>query len=537
MGNAGKFNRGFKGVDHRDGQQAESKLRRGRHSVTNHSLNRKKGRNLIFPEYVPTHITDWRRCGWSQSLHPISGAIMHHSPSTTFGAGWGDRSAVSVPAIRLRDMKPDKTASYTFKAGNCINGNANGSWYGFAGLMPRMLTLGIKRNGNVQTVNPTIFGDLPQFGWSAYSTDNRLGVYENGSARKNIDNVTPGDAFKVQVTSDGVITYWSNKAATVTDATWSLQYTSTINMIEYAEVCTDPHFVACMQSAQEGADGNHANYDHKFEGEVLATPNFFDLQLEQEMTPLPSSSATVPTANSFASKAWVSSDPAKSPKAVLELNGESGMKFNASSNYTTWTHTNYFITASGIGGIYTAEWPTVPSWMPHDAIMGLHDFNETSFNYNDVLISMRGGAVSWNYHTGVSSKVNNWYNAGTDGALSSGNAPLTTGSKMAIILTGSKFNWCSLYTGSYMTPANDPDNGSMAFFLIKMVDPNGSPLIQDYVSDHWFVHNVGMVPSVGDGNTVPAQKLGFGNGLTGDRFSNVRIGEQFFLSGSGHNGL
>ena len=134
-------NKGFKGIDKRDyvapnyGDRAS-----GMQSIHGHGVRRIDNHDAAIETDWTTYqlkAEDWQRLGVSASFSPESGSKLFHSPDTNFGASWSERPVWSNCTVKVAGFKSrDEYASVSFRMGNCLNGNTNGSWYGMGGIGP-----------------------------------------------------------------------------------------------------------------------------------------------------------------------------------------------------------------------------------------------------------------------------------------------------------------------------------------------------------------------------------------------------------------
>jgi hypothetical protein len=286
-----------------------------------------------------------------------------------------------------------------------------------------------------------------------------------------------------------------------------------------------------FQSAQEGADGNFAFYDFKYTGVVTKYPDGigygkFKTQFDQTMLPISTSG-------------WESgSYTGNLPTMVTNADSGSCVTYHG-GNYTTPIWSNQFITGSGRGGIYTMTCPSASSAFPITNIAGVTDHSlVTGFNYYTNVLNYTGIAKTWqSWTSGSSWSIDNWYqysNTGGNGAgiglLNNGLVPMSTGSKIAFVITGSDPNNKEIFGGRkwnyYSTTA---DGAQTVAMFIKCVDTSGNP-VNDYVSGNWMLAKYGIYEASGKGHAP--KKLVFNRGVAGDHFCHIEIGDNYIASGS-----
>jgi hypothetical protein len=109
------------------------------------------------------------------------------------------------------------------------------------------------------------------------------------------------------------------------------------------------------------------------------------------------------------------------------------------------------------------------------------------------------------------------------------NIPIATGSKFALIITGSDWGFLS-ETGSGLNLPPNPDNGQICAILFKAVTGEGYP-VNDYISNHWHLYGYGSFIGT-DGGAIKASNMLIGDGVSSDQIENIKIGSNYIISGS-----
>ena len=526
-------NRGFKGIDKRAFQTSNAQRKDGTDNAESHVLQRK-----IFKDYgnsagilsnYQLKAEDWVRCGFSASFSADSGSKMFHSPDTGFGSNWWNRSTYSKKALVIGGFKDiTHIAKYSFRIGNCINGNANGSYWTInSGLMP------ITKNGREFT-EFTYDGTIPGYpaagnAWKApinlscYSADNQMTVYMR-SKTQGAFTVAQGDLIECTIDAFGAVRVYQNGALFVSCQqipTWGDWGAASHREMKPLDLT----YVVMLNSYQEGAEGNFGTYDHQFSGEVIDTPRAagFESQLHNQ-TLLPISAST-----------WGSgSVQATAPYMATSATG-SEVHYRGGS-YTTPIWSEQYLTGSGLGGVVTFTLPSSSVGTNQIASINRHDFLGTYSHYTYVA-THRTYAKTWGDTTKTAAydAGGGWYQwntsagAGTQLFMNSGDTPLASGSKVAFVITGSD---AAMFGGQgWNFGSNTAANSQVVAQLWKMVDTSGNPLC-DYVSDDWILVNYGIYWG-GAAYGRDLAKFGFNDGDAGTKNVDVRIGEQWIASGSG----
>ena len=528
-------NKGFKGIDKRDFVAPDYSSRKsGRQSTSGHGVRRNSNHDAARSEGYTTYqlkAEDWQRVGVSASYSAESGSKLFHSDDTNWGANWNTRQAWSNVTVKAKGWKNrEEYAQISFRIGNCLNGNSNGSWYGMGGVGPWAAQNKSQMNS---TTNPDTYSIVSStwpftymgpFGfWS--SANNQLKIQVYSAVLGTINPCNEGDLIELRFHNTGIYEVYHNG---------SLFATSKWNARLDALQPTNEEWIFNVGSNQEGAAGNYMIYDVQFTGELS---NYTDgggichekwkTQLNQTMLPI--------SASGFKSGSY-----SGAAMPVMSTNAISGscVSFNNGS-YTTPIWTTQFLTGSGIGGIYTYQYPSgSPAETVMNEIIGITDHSlVTGYNYWTNTISTRTGTKAWT-DGGASQCQITWYeynSAGTAGnntgtRYGSNNYPVTSGSIYAYIVTGSHSENARLFGGSMWDFGSTTADGAQTVALLgKLIDTTGGP-INDYVSGNWITLQQSIYEASGKG-TAP-KKLFFNDGDTGVHFCNIEIGEQWVASGS-----
>jgi hypothetical protein len=512
-------NRGYKGVDRRLWTKPTSGDSGGVEESNLQYLNRKLGKNpnqivtstlTLLPEH-------WSRCGFSASFTEGSGSLLFHSPDSAFGASWNSRNCLSIPTIKIwnEDQSANQPSIVSFRVGNCINGGADGSFYGFFGLIPHIGGRGGNDENDLAVggIYPSVYSDLPWIGWWGNSNDKITG-YTIAADSLGQMTVAQGDLIEYKIYPDGLIElYHNNELFSTGNKQWNWNFPQLGK--RYQE------YVIFMQSNKVGSAGNFGTYDWKMTGVVDENPYFFDAQFNQTMLPISAST-------------WASASVgATRPLMSIESDGTTTVTFRNGS-YTTPIYSTQCITGSGTGGIYTFRVDS--SSIATQQIAGLHRFNDHANNsyYTNLQCAGRPTALTWgDGNIDADSKITDWYcwntaaGAGGTNMNNAGKIPLATGSYLGLILTGSVntglfgdwgFNWGS----------NTLSDSQVGFFIYKGVNTKGEA-INEYVSTNWQVVGMNWYHEAGYGRE--AQCLTFNDGTTG-KYMDVRIGDHWYNSSS-----
>ena len=525
---ADKFNKGFKGIDKQDGFpfSTSNSWTKGRQHVQDRFFQRKVGQQQAYIDGETSYeITEWRSTAWSSSYEVGSGSLMYWTPSTNTALGWPGNACMSVASIRLREWSgPHLTSSVQFKAGNCRGGSTAGNAYGFFGLVNRGL-IGRTYGGAID--NPySDYSTLPQWGYTAFTaTANAWPVYEQQATSKGtLTGVNCGDTMAIQVTKDGVVSYkYAKTSLNPTSSLVDFQTfaTSGTNIVDSKSNCKDYHVILANNAA--GAEGNFHSYDWKFQGEVNFQPYWFDKQFDQEMIDIPTS--VWQSGSSF------NIDSVR-PFENAQLGGTS-LRIDpaASTAYTDWAAADYWITGSGEGGIYTFQMAQDIGLFPVALMCSIVNYDKVSgFNHQTQTVQIRPDVrtTNWDDYPGISHSLPAWYGQGSGAqVVMITTQPITSGSQVAIIVTGSDWGFLS-ETGSGVTPVITPDNGQVAALLWKPNTTTGIPA-NKWISPHWHLWAYAFKGSAA--GAMPAQKLTFNNGNDGAQVDMVKVGN-YILSGS-----
>ena len=520
-----KYNKGFKGIDKQDYaiNTTTNSLTRGRQHVQERYLQRKHWQNQSSNTTDYYHINTWRSIAMSHSIVEGSGSVFYLNQAPEFAGSWEGQPGISVPTLRVYDWEGSHlTSSYTWKVGN-ISGTGNGYNYGFGGaLMPRNM---IARHQNGTVENP--WSNYPSCmfrSWVSYPSANRMDIYEEGTlGRGNQTGLAQGDTMKIQFTKDGVVSYWYAETSSDPTATFTLKYTSVLNMADSLSNDYDYHII--INNSGEGtADGQVWGYDFKFQGEINWQPYWFDKQFDQKMVQIPSESWTRQSTDE------------KTLYPVDNLQGldETTLRMRpyGGGAYADAMFSDYFITGSGDGGIIMFDMPPANVEIPVGLIIGIGDYDKvSSFNYgtNAVNVRIAADTSGWNEYPGFSNVMETWYANNNATQLTMTGKALSSGSRFAIILTGSNYGFLST-TGSGQIPAANPDQGQVAYYFWQPLDNEGCPQ-NNYIQKQWNLLCMSM--KGGDGSQFgKAQKLIIQDGDGADLITNVRVGENFIISGS-----
>ena len=527
-------NKGFKGIDKRDYVAPDYDSRKsGRKSTSEHSDRRYYNHDGALSPGTSTYqlkAEDWQRLGVSASYSPESGSKLFHSPDTEFGAGWSQRPVWSNCTVNVAKFKNrDEYSSVSFRIGNCLNGNSNGSWYGMGGVGPWSQ---MHRTLVAATVAPTAFDPEPTSWPNTYmpsismwaKANNQLQFMVNQSAQGTVNPCNEGDLIEIRFLHGGVLQFFHNNVLFVTTV-----YNYQIDITQP----DDKEFMFHLQSNQEGAAGNYMVYDVQMSGIVTNHTeeggicyNRFKTQFEQTMLPISTS-------------LWESGSYSGA-LPEMSTNAESGscVNFNNGS-YTTPIWTRQFVTGSGRGGIYMFQYPSAScGWGTMDEIVGITDHTLVSgYNYYTQTIAVRTSARTWGADTpGTSQYLYSWYAWNKAGTSNGGNfrtggtnyQPVTSGSMFAFIVTGSENN-VMINGGQAWDDGGATDGAQQVNLLAKLINTSGEP-INDYVSGNWM--NLQGTPYHKAGNGTNPMKLIFNDGNTGTGYCNIRIGDNWVASGS-----
>lgn len=524
-------NKGFKGIDKRDYvAPSYSDRASGMQGVHGHSMRRIDNHDgAASPNFTSYQLKaeDWQRLGVSASFSPESGSKLFHSPDTNFGASWSERPVWSNCTVKVKGFTDrNEYSSVSFRMGNCANGNSNGSWYGMGGMgawsqMHRSL-LGAASPDDYTPSSatwPTTYSPSISM-WA--SANNQLAWRINGQSQGTMNPCNQGDLIEIKFLHGGVIQLWQND---------ELFVTSLYNVGMDVAQPDDPHYMFHVQSNQEGAAGNFMVYDVRMNGEVRnhtaeggICHNRYGTQLNQTMLPI---------STSFDSGSYSGA----LPTAVTSPDSGSCVVFDNGA-YTTPIWSSQFITGSGKGGIYTMTYPSAScNYGEIGEIVGLVDHTaDSGYNYYTQICTVRTAALTWGADTpGTNQYIHAWYswNAagssnGTTVRTGGGNRqPVTSGSMFAFIVTGSED--LKITGGTAFDTSANVDGAQISALLLKMVDTTGAP-INDYVSGNWMTITQSPYSKAGTGKSP--KKLVFNDGTVGDHYCDIRIGEQWFASGS-----
>ena len=522
-----KYNKGFKGIDKQDYaiNTTTTSLTRGRQHVQERYLQRKhfECQSSNTTDYY--HVNTWRNIAMSHSIVEGSGSVFYLNQAPEFAGSWAAQPAISVPSLRVYDWEgPHLTSSYSWKVGGTANADGNNYSIGGGGLMSIATVARTKTGG--QTFPYLYYSNNMQRCWTRYSTANAMSVYEEVvlSQRAIKTGIQQGDSFKIQFTKDGVVSYWYALTSTDPDAAWEFSWESNINMSE--SYCNDYNYHIGICNAAEGtADGQVWGYDFKFQGEINWNPYFFDKQFDQDMIQIPDDKWDR-VSGTEAQNAYTVEDPQDTGKTTLRLRPFGG------GGYTHATVSEYFITGSGDGGIIMFDMPAHAVEVPMSLIVGIGDYDKvSSFNYGTNAINMRiqADTSGWDEYPGFENTIEQWYSGNNAGQQTLSGKPITSGSRWAIILTGSNYGFLSP-TGSGIEPACSEDQGQVAYMFWQPLDNNGVPA-NEYICKDWNLYCYRA--KGGDGsNFSKAQKLIIQDGAGADMITNVRIGSNFIISGS-----
>ena len=527
---ADKFNKGFKGIDRRDGAryQDENLASKGKQHVQDRFYSRGKHRNQSFDVNTTYQILDWKRMGWSSSFHPVSGAVHYWSPDDAYGNSqlWANRPMLSVPSIRAYNWDgPHLTSSVSFQRGNNVIGNAWYSAHGMFGLVPRNFLHTMERDGTYSAGgSPCTYPEVAR-AWDYYGTTDQVGVNEYFTSRGKQSSTASGDTFKIQFTKDGVVTYWYAKTGTHGPAaTMSLFATSPTNMADdpYTN-CWD--YNVWIANGHIGSTTYYHSYNWTFQGEVDQNPYYFDKQMEAEFVDMPP-------------ELWYSASVL--PKAMIgyedEFYGSSAYQLpsNAAAGaYTDCVMHQYWITGSGDGGAFRMRAADGESWFPDQLIMGTMNKSQwTAFNHATNTNNNMPDTFAWDASEGMTNTewyFNAWYAGGGTNKVPLYGAS-TSGSEFMLICTGSNYGFLSR-SGSGTTPAINPDNGQIVISLFRQIQADGTA-INDWVSPHWWLSSCGIFKGSGGGACREPQKFSLQYGLQGIHICNLQVTSNYIISGT-----
>ena len=170
--------------------------------------------------------------------------------------------------------------------------------------------------------------------------------------------------------------------------------------------------------------------------------------------------------------------------------------------------------------------------VPVSLIVGIGDHDKnSSFNYGTNAVNLRiaADASGWTDYSGFANVGETWYSGNNAAQATLSGKPVTSGSRWAIILTGSNYGFLST-TGSGVTPACSEDQGQVVYMFWQPLDNNGCPA-NDYIQKEWNLYCYRA--KGGDSSQfAKAQKLIIQDGAGADIITNVRIGTNFIISGS-----
>jgi hypothetical protein len=417
---------------------------------------------------------------------------------------------MTVPTLKVYQWAgAHTTSSISFKIGNNLDGNVTDSSYGFMGLLPSTLS-GRLASGAATTPYGQIW-TLPQRGWTFYANAGQSSIYENGAGRGTATGLVKGDKLTVQFTKDGIVSYLVNDV---------LFYTSVLNMSAAASNDYDYH--AVINQAKRGSAGKYHSYDWTFQGEVNANPYWFDKQLDQELVDVP--------VETWGSESYDEDNAI--PFSTIDGHTAARIRGAGGPGYADVIWSEYFVTGSGAGGLMRWKYSDVPGLMPWETIQGCcnHDFNGV-FNHQTLTYSARFTPIVWSgdNYSNSEYEYDTWYFGNEGGAgLNTGKFPVTSGSQMALIVTGSDFVFLAT-TGSGQNIAPSPDNGSVVAALCKAVNSEGLPF-SDYVSSHWNMMMYSFKSNAG--STINAQKITISDGKAGRWLQQLQVGNNYIISGS-----
>ena len=522
-------NKGFKGIDYR---KFVNPTTQGLDGNQGHLFDRRNGLAGAPSTGIETYqlqAEDFGRAGWSASFSADSGSKLFHSPDTHYGTSWYTRmfwSNVTVKCHGWTDV--NEKSKISFRIGNCLNGNANGSYYGMGGfgtysdycrsIYTNTATLSIPFSGPANHVSQRVnwwLSTADKIAWNWYQAG--LG---------NMNSVLEGDLIEITFSAGGVVQILHNGAV------WT---TLTYNEKWSTGAYLDHDYMAMIQSSQEGADGNYPFYDFQFTGIVTKYPDGihygkYKTQFDQTMLEM--------QADNWDSGSYTPSSVIRTGSATTS---GSCVEWTTNGSYVTPQWTRQFITGSGRGGIYTMTIPSASSAYPLDNITGITDHSlVTNYNYWTNVLNWSGETAAWNttYTPGTTAAASVWYQIGYNAAatathgMNSGHYPMSSGSKIAFIITGSDpIKNKEIFGGKdwnyYSTTA--PGAQTCALF-VKMIDTTGAP-INDWVTDQWVLVKYGIYEMAVDKGHAP-KKLIFNRGKIGDHFCHLEVGDNYVASGS-----
>lgn len=529
-------NKGFKGIDKRDYVAPDYNQRAGgMQSISGHATRRIDNQDAaLSPTYTTYQLKaeDWQRMGVSASYSPESGSKLFHSPDTEFGASWNQRPVWSNCTVKVSGFKNrDEYASVSFRMGNCLNGNANGSWYGMGGIGP-WSAMHRQQMGSTTAPEDHIPGVVdfpttytPMIGFWA-NGNNTLLIQVLGAGQGTINPCNEGDKVEIRIYQDGLIEYWHNDSKFVGPL-----YNAKLDLTQQQ----DPYWMFNIQSNQEGAAGNYMVYDVQMKGEITnhtaeggICHNRYATQLNQTLLPISTS-------------LWDSGSYSGAlPTMVTSPDSGSCVVFD-NGGYSSPIWTRQFVTGSGKGGIYTLTYPSAShTYGTIGEIVGLSDHSLVDgYNYYTQTLCVRTTANTWGSDTpGTNQYLDGWYawnQAGTGPVANTrtGGAnrqPVTSGSKWAFIITGSEASNIRLNGGTLWNDGGATDGAQQVAILAKLIDTTGQP-INDYVSGNWMT--ISQSPYAKEGVGKGPKKLIFNDGSSGGKhYCDIRIGEQWIASGS-----
>jgi hypothetical protein len=526
-----KFNKGFKGIDRQANNPSltDSLETRGLQHVKDRFLDRKnykKPSPQATPEN-PFEIRDWRVIGWRVVQHETSGSILYGAEDTAYKSSWYSKPGMSVPTLKVWNWDgTHSTSSVSFRRGINCGGNVSPNNHGFWGMVPRSLigrnngTYGGGADGGTGIPYSHIYQNC-QRAWNYYAAADSVALFD-GTGTSPVytqTSTSPGDKFTIQWTEDGVVSYLYNDSTVYTSTIHTTGSWGGLNDFEY------------HQTLSQNTYGNDQllyphSYNWEFIGDVNPNPYWFDNQLNQELENIPLSS-------------WQSSSAFYKP--FEQYDGNFGMRtvHNASGNYNTYIWSEYYITGSGIGGIFRFDFPIHLSNLPYELIVGPSNYDKISGHYyNDANAAIRPNFLTWNETSdpsgsgyGCMFNLPSWY-AGEQSQrdlAGASNIPIATGSKFALIITGSDWGFLS-ETGSGLNLPPNPDNGQICAILFKAVTGEGYP-VNDYISNHWHLYGYGSFIGT-DGGAIKASNMLIGDGVSSDQIENIKIGSNYIISGS-----
>ena len=525
-----KYNKGFKGIDKQDyaPETTTNSATRGRQHVQERYLQRKHGLNQSSntTDYYP--INTWRSIAMSHSVVEGSGSVFYLNQAPEFADSWQGQPGISIPTLKVYDWAGShQTSSYTWKVGAIAStGNGNNYSIGGGGLIP-LATIFRNKTG-AQSAGYVYYANNMARCWTSYNTANAMSIYEEAvlSAKATQTGLKQGDSLKIQFTKDGVVSYWYALTSDDPTAAWQFKYESTTNMAD--SWCNDYNYAIGISNAGEGtADSQVWGYDFKFQGEINWNPYFFDKQFNQKMIEIPSESY-----NRISGTDQQNVYPMDSNDGTGKISLR--MRPYGGGGYGQATVSDYFITGSGDGGIIMFDMPTMNVEMPVSLIVGIGDYDKvSSFNYGTNAINMRIAADTsgWTEYPGFENVIETWYSGNNVGQATLSGRPVTSGSRWCIILTGSNYGFLSdPGLGASLTPACSEDQGQVAYYFWQPLDNNGCPA-NEYIQKEWNLYCY-RAKGGGGSNFSKAQKLIVQDGAGSDIITNIRVGENFIISGS-----